>query len=112
MSPAILTHKAGIAREEILMFEYKTKSFNVTDGTDWISDWLNSLYKGGFGVKVVGYVCVQDSGYAKIIVTVLRWKIQERTDGGKQMPSILSTLRTTIDEIPEEPSINYEGMDV
>lgn len=84
------------------MFEYKTKQFAVENGVDWISDWLNSLYKGGYGVKVVGYVC---AGSSSIVVTVLRWSLSE----SKKEESSVRTFpaRTTIDEIPEEPTINY-----
>lgn len=87
------------------MFEYKTKQFAVANGIDWVSDWLNSLYKGGFGVKVVGYVCTAED---TIVVTILRWKLKDKKEQDTSV-SILNQMdhRKTIDEIPEEPTIAY-----
>lgn len=86
------------------MFEYKTKSF-FANNPDGISDWLNALYKGGFGVKVVGYAAVGiQAGYSNtIMVTALRWKLSEVPKN--QTPA---SGRTTIDEIPEVPAIDYD----
>lgn len=78
-----------------------TKIFNVREIVEGGLDrWLNSLKTPGYGVKIVSQVALASTslGIVNVSTTVSTWKLQD--------PTVLP-IRTTIDQIPEEPTINY-----
>lgn len=88
---------------------FVSKYFKTTEaGLGAMDDWLNGLRKPGYAVKVVGQ-CIdpnsESDGY--VIVTTDVWKLGESLAN----PASRVPERTTIDEIPEEPSIDYEEYD-
>lgn len=80
---------------------FNTKMFKTSEaGITAMDLWLNSLRKTGYGVKIVSQ-CVEPETSERlgfIFITVNTWKLQD--------PNVLPA-RSTIDQIPEEPSINY-----
>lgn len=89
------THKRdGGAGRKLLMFI--TKIFGAREIVEGSFDrWLNSLRTPGHGVKIVAQVALTSGS---ISTTVSTWKLQDPNG---------FPVRTTIDQIPEEPTINY-----
>lgn len=80
---------------------FTTKSFSEGDMDRGLLDpWLNLFIERGRGIAVVGYVVFE--GF--LTVTVKTWILAT-------YPSA-TPARTTIDEIPQEPSINYPEGDL
>lgn len=76
------------------MFTYHTRRLLQSE----VDEWLNSFSKKGLALKIVGYAVGPADG--RLIVTIMAWN---RT---LQMTSAASG-RSTIDDIPQEPSIEY-----
>jgi len=83
------------------MNEYFTKIFYRA--ADEISEWLGSCEKKGYGTRVVGYASFGDGG---LCVTVKRWKLVGYVFDCVMENNSGFSKRKTIDEIPEDPSIN------
>lgn len=80
---------------------FKTKIFNEREIIEGGLDrWLNSLSTPGYGVKIASQVALVKEVplMQSISTTVSVWKLQEANG---------LSVRPTIDEIPQEPSINY-----
>lgn len=79
------------------MTGFISKSFTWADvGTNRQDVWLNSLSDKEHGIIVVGYTAYERG----LQITVKRWKRSDAPGAG--------AVRATIDEIPQEPSIDYE----
>jgi hypothetical protein len=85
-------------RENKYMFI--AKKFYITDDAFDITNWLNTLEKPGHGVRVVS---TSQNGDILLIIASI-WKIAVHPLGASFLRDI---EKTTIDEIPDEPSINY-----
>lgn len=84
---------------------FTTKIFSGGDVARGLLDaWLDSLNTPTQGMMVVGYSTVSAYQIAEVYVTVKTWKrsVEEfrRGERGTLAP-------TTIDEIPQEPTIDY-----
>lgn len=80
-----------------------TKIFKVWQVSDGVMDtWLNKLSDSEHGIKVIQSHWKQHNDYDEdvLFITVQRWR------RGPNLPGVVSP-RTTIDTIPEEPSIAY-----
>lgn len=83
---------------------FTTKLFTAGDIERGLLDgWLNSLNTNEQGMMVVGYGTFPETetNVSELSVTVKMWK---RT----AMDSLGRSMRTTIDEIPEDPTIQVD----
>lgn len=73
---------------------FKTKIFTVQEISDGRLDaWLNNLQLPGYGVRIASQVAINVS----VMTTISIWKLGENPQ---------ASVRSTIDEIPEEPTIS------
>lgn len=80
---------------------FTTKLFSIDDlSRNLLDPWLHSFAKSEYGMMIVGYATL---GHY-LVVTVKQWKRSENPN--------LSHSRTTIDEIPQEPTIHYPEGDL
>lgn len=84
---------------------FTTAIFSIYDIEHGAMDtWMNSFRKPGFGVRVVGQVFIPsyEDLVQRMSVTVTTFMLKENVQQS------IST-RTTIDDIPEDPSIDIAG---
>lgn len=81
---------------------FTTTIFSIIDVENGELDkWLNSFRMPGYGARIASMVVIPTSrDYSdRVSVTIVAWKLGENPAAAK--------VSTTIDQIPEEPSINY-----
>lgn len=87
------------------MFTTKVLTLSEIQGGA-LDRWLNSLRKGNRAVRLAHSIGLPESPMheAYVVVTAVTWQINESAS----RPNI----RATIDEIPEEPTIDVTDTDV
>lgn len=80
------------------MFTYLCEKFHVNE-LNSMQRWLNDNSKNGYRIKVINTVSLDS--YI-MVVTILRWRVADLPKRGEE-------VRTSIDELPEDPTIDYSA---
>lgn len=81
---------------------FKTKIFSVQEVVEGGLDrWLNAQEMPGYGIRITSQVAISvaDRALSLVSTTISMWKFEE---------NLQPQVRSTIDEIPEEPSIDAD----